>query len=192
MFYTNLIDIYHKRTFLEEGYPFNRYYPLLQHFIAEEVSLNTNYISPYRFSIYNGINLKDTLNLFIALSGDDGIFDRLYQYDCECDTSHVLESNDLENFSCYKCGEEIAEINLALSNITLLFRLKPELEDDMVKELKKASSSFELIERNHSSKEDSKKVEKGALNDLLRDSDAKKQNPELSAVDRELMKAIVS
>ncbi|MED4922944.1 hypothetical protein P9743_01385 [Anoxybacillus geothermalis] len=144
MLYTKLKTIYGQKTFLDKKYPFDQYYPLLQSFIFKETKLNTKFISPYRFANYYGLNLKSSLNLFIALSGKGLLFEQYFQYNCvECGVPKILPSNDLsETIVCDECFIPFhIESEKQLKTVRLLFKLDEDFLKEVKTDLKEQSSS---------------------------------------------------
>ncbi len=180
MFYTDLENIYIKKDFLEKKFCFNQYYPLLRNFLAKEVKLGSEFISPYRFAVHYGMSIKDVINFFIALSGETGVFSRFYKLECDCGEYSFLDEKDL-SFTCPYCYESDIKVDSNLSNIDLMFKLKDSTLNELRIELKKAQSSSDNIDYQFITSGEEYLSEANAnvsLSEIISDPEIMEENPE--------------
>lgn len=176
------MNIYSEKKFLEKKFCFNQYYPLLQNFLAKEVKLGSEFISPYRFAAHYGMSIRDVINFFIALSGDIGVFERYYKVECECGEYAIFNETDI-SFTCPYCYEEDISINSSLSNVDLLFKIKETTLNELRDELKKVqSSSNSTPTQSITLEEGNQSIPRLSLGEVIADQEITEENPEASAM----------
>lgn len=139
MFWIKLKDLYKKNVVLAEEYSFEEYYPLLRRFIAREVNLGSEYLSPYRFSLYYGISPGKSIRLFLGLADNPEIIRTCFKYQCEeCDSINIIEDEkDLLEFSCYECGfEDSLATPDYFSEVKVIFKISYEILEEFKEDLK--------------------------------------------------------
>ncbi|MEH7000852.1 hypothetical protein [Priestia megaterium] len=139
MLYGRLENLYKKNQILEQRYPLNEYYPLLRSFIAKEVDLGAEYLSPYRFALSYSLPVGEAIRFFIGLADASNILTQYYKYQCdECDTINIIKDEDsLLNFECKECGFQDALTRKEyLSEVKILFRLDDDILEETEKSLK--------------------------------------------------------
>lgn len=157
MFYERLKSIYSQNDdYLNNRFSFEQYYPILRLYLIEQVKSKQELLSVDDFANKNAISLRDSINFLAALSGEDGIFERHYKFNCEkCSQVHVIEEEELfeminleneypEDIDCDYCNQT----NFIPSNtefIKLLFKIKPLIFKEISAEIKKVESSSEVI-----------------------------------------------
>ncbi len=147
MLFTKLQIIYTRKNYLNVQFPFEEFYPLLNSFINSEVDLGSTIINPYRFAIRHGFSVQEITPLFLALSDEDGIFNKLYEFTClECGDLNILSS--LEISTCEHCNQPIdLPSNSFLNRTRVLFELKLDVLEGVKDRIKKqSSSSFKTTE----------------------------------------------
>ncbi|UOR12001.1 hypothetical protein [Halobacillus amylolyticus] len=157
MFYTELKNIYSRKKFLESKFPLETYYPRMNHFITQELRLGATFFSPFRFAHMFGIDVNSSVSFFLSLSDKNGIFSKLYKYECDnCDELNILKSEDeLMNFECQECNKPGDLSNSSfLSDVKLLFKLKDIFYEEAMKDLKAHASFDSPTYKSNSSKEE--------------------------------------
>ncbi|WP_411955109.1 hypothetical protein ACKXGF_04935 [Alkalibacillus sp. S2W] len=138
MFYTKLCSIYDEKDILKREFPFDEFHPLLRKFLMDELKLNADHFSPYRFASYFGIDLKQSIKFFLALSDNQGLFNKIYKYQCSnCEELNIItDEEDLKNFICHECLEpESLENQNFLDEVKIIFELNEE-ENELKNSLK--------------------------------------------------------
>ncbi|PHG30408.1 hypothetical protein COI60_24875 [Bacillus toyonensis] len=148
MLSTKLKKLYENNKVLSEEFPFDEYYPLLRNFIVKEVSLDAEYLSPYRFALTYGIPPKNAIRFFMGLTDDRELLQQHYKYDCEiCDHINIIVDEDqLVDFRCIECGFEDHLITKEyLSEVKLLFKISDELLEEIQHGLKENPLSEDAV-----------------------------------------------
>ncbi|MCR6850043.1 MULTISPECIES: hypothetical protein [Bacillus] len=139
MFSTKLKKLYEINKIISEEYPFEEYYPLLRNFIAREINLGAEYLSPYRFSLFYGKSPQMAIRLFLGLSDEKSILSQCFKFECEeCGSINIIEDEEnLIDFKCYECGFEdsLATPNY-LSEVKILFKINYEILEEFREDLK--------------------------------------------------------
>lgn len=143
MFIRELANIYSKKPYLNEIIPFYEIAPQVEQYLIQEVRLGADNLNPYRFSYQFGYEVKDVINIFIALSANHGPLRRLYRYECgECNTMNIITDKELKEFKCYHCGSEgDLEQKYFLENVRVVFDIKEPYIKDVKTRLKNRASS---------------------------------------------------
>ncbi|MBU9711041.1 hypothetical protein [Evansella tamaricis] len=96
-------------------------------FIRKTVKTGMIYHSPYKFALDNNITVNESVKLFMFLTGDDGLFDTLFYFECSrpsCHSSRVYFENINEmTLVCDEC-ETVYELKTIKPYIKVLFKLK--------------------------------------------------------------------
>ncbi|AMX83612.1 hypothetical protein GS3922_07995 [Geobacillus subterraneus] len=140
MLFKRLRDLYNENEVLAKEYPLDEYFPLLQNFIAKEVSLGAEYLSPYRFALSYSKSPKEAIRFFLGLTDSEHIIKQQFKYECDrCGKINIIKDEEsLFNFKCRECGFEdnLTSSPDYLSEVKLLFRINEELLEEVKKNLK--------------------------------------------------------
>ncbi|MFB5935534.1 hypothetical protein ACE8FZ_19935 [Peribacillus frigoritolerans] len=149
MYYERLKNIYKSRD-LQKLFP-DILISEFDMFIRKQLKDNNKYINPYKFSYQQNISINDTVKFFIYFTGNDGLFDLLYYFDCSnlacVDTRIYLNSDDPDEIiSCEECGKRYAPKTIQ-KYIKVLFKIKNFIiiPEQRTIERKDPNSTFEAI-----------------------------------------------
>lgn len=152
MLYEKLMNIYKNNSFLNNKYNFKKYYIYLQQYLNEEVNLMNDYISPYRFSKMFNLDLKDSIEFFLAISSPTktDFIQINYKYTCEeCGSLNYYDSEEvLDNeLECKNCDYELYGETIDTDIFVLVFELSEEVKEEFkslkVKALSKDGAELE-------------------------------------------------
>lgn len=139
------MDIYNNNSYLNSKYKFNEYYIYLQQYFTEEVNLENEYVSPYRFSKMFNLNLENSIEFFLAISSPiEKDFIKII-YKCTCESCRSLNYYDSEevlysDLECRNCEYELYGDDIDKDIFVLVFELSEEIKREF-KSLKVISLS---------------------------------------------------
>lgn len=132
MFLRKLINIYHSSgcNALFPEYLVDQF----ETFLRQNNRQGKKFISPYKFALDQGIDVKDSIQFFMFFTKNDGILDISLYFDCSSHscTSRILVDNDIFDLDqdcelfCNECGADY-DIETIAPYIKVYFQLKPDV-----------------------------------------------------------------
>lgn len=133
--FQKLKSIYKENPMLELLYPFDETYLLIRRFLIENIKQNNTYLEAEEYANTYAKDYYETFNLFFSLSGEEGIFNKLYLITCSECGELTITSSLTEDYECSVCGEQL-DLEEDYTNIFTNINYSFEIQSSIIKDIK--------------------------------------------------------